>query len=201
MTRHSLVKSSKSNEWYTPLHIIEAARQVLGRIDLDPASCRVANETVQATHYYSREDDGLCQKWRGKIWLNPPYSSENEPRGMYGGIHISLVGRWIDHLIKEFHRGNVEEAILLIKSDPKQRWFLPLWEFLICFAHDRILFNRPGLPPEKHQFGTAFVYLGPNKDQFINVFQRLGTIAKKVAAPPISSEMEEEDCATQSLEK
>jgi len=155
----------------------------MGHIDLDPASCSVANETVQAATYYSVEDDGLCQQWQGKVWLNPPYSQEHLPRGMHG-TNVSVAARWINRLIHEYHQGHVDEAILLVKADPKQRWFAPLWEFFICFATDRILFDRPNLPPEKHQFGSAFAYLGSNEDKFISVFQQFGTIAKKVTVSP-----------------
>jgi DNA N-6-adenine-methyltransferase (Dam) len=62
-------------EWYTPPHIIEAARRVLGTIDLDPASCREAQECVHATQFFTTTDDGLQQTWRGRVWLNPPYST------------------------------------------------------------------------------------------------------------------------------
>lgn len=42
------VFSSRSEEYYTPAPIVEAAREVLGGIDLDPASCDMAQETVRA---------------------------------------------------------------------------------------------------------------------------------------------------------
>lgn len=35
-----------SNEWYTPAFIIKSAHDVMGGIDLDPASCERANETL-----------------------------------------------------------------------------------------------------------------------------------------------------------
>lgn len=65
----------KDNEWYTPSLYIEAARQVMGGIDLDPASCAVADQTVKATNYFSQEEDGLAQTWHGRVWCNPPFSS------------------------------------------------------------------------------------------------------------------------------
>src|SRR6266567_8413556 len=62
------------DEWFTPVEIIEAVRDVLGTIDLDPASCDEAQETVQATRYFTAENDGLKQEWAGRVWLNPPFS-------------------------------------------------------------------------------------------------------------------------------
>ena len=64
-----------SPEWYTPPSIIADVREVLGSIDLDPASCETANETVRATKWYGIDDDGLSQPWAGRIYLNPPYGS------------------------------------------------------------------------------------------------------------------------------
>ena len=63
---------SLSPEHYTPGEFVEAARYVLGRIDLDPASCELANRTVRADRFYSAEENGLIRSWRGNVFVNPP---------------------------------------------------------------------------------------------------------------------------------
>src|SRR5690242_13605881 len=64
----------KSVEWYTPPALLRAAREVLGSIELDPASCELANKTVGASRYYDKQTDGLQQSWHAEtVWLNPPY--------------------------------------------------------------------------------------------------------------------------------
>ncbi|MEK0196157.1 hypothetical protein, partial [Microcoleus anatoxicus] len=54
-----VLTSSKSDEHYTPENIVEAAREVMGAIDLDPMSCCEANSTVRATTFYAKEENGL----------------------------------------------------------------------------------------------------------------------------------------------
>jgi hypothetical protein len=61
-----LVQQSLSNEHYTPAKYIEAARTVLGGIDLDPASCEEANKVVKATAFFYKDDDGLTKEWWGR---------------------------------------------------------------------------------------------------------------------------------------
>ena len=64
-TDAQLLNSSKDEEWYTPAKYIEAARGVLGAIDLNPASRLAANEIVQAAKFYSKQQDGLSLPWCG----------------------------------------------------------------------------------------------------------------------------------------
>jgi hypothetical protein len=171
----------KSNEWYTPSRYIEAAREVMQGIDLDPASCAVANETVKAKRYYTQAENGIVQPWYGKVWLNPPYGRENAT-GRFGGGR-SLVTLWSTKLISEYKSGNVLEAILLMVADTDANWFQPLWEYPICFANHKIHFHRPGLSNMGQFFGTAFTYLGPNFEKFTEVFSKFGRIAKAIDTP------------------
>ena len=58
----------------TPREWIDRARAVLGGIDVNPASSELAQKTVNAQEYFDKERNGLRQVWRGRVWLNPPYS-------------------------------------------------------------------------------------------------------------------------------
>ena len=45
--------SNESNEWYTPEWVCNKVREVMGSIELDPASCEYANKFVKADNYYT----------------------------------------------------------------------------------------------------------------------------------------------------
>ena len=66
-------------EFYTPSSIMKPVRNILGPIDLDPASCERANRTVEAKKYFTKDDDGLKQDWKlyKTVFTNPPYQQPN----------------------------------------------------------------------------------------------------------------------------
>jgi len=163
------VFSSESVEYYTPLQYVEAARQVMGSIDLDPASCEAAQKVIGAPRYYTKEMDGLKQKWEGRVWLNPPY-------GKIG--NASSQGYWGQRLLEEYRDGNVSEAILLVKAATGYEWFEKLWDELpVCFARERLSFIREdGDDDGSSKQGTCFFYLGENVERFVEVFTRFGRI-------------------------
>lgn len=170
-----------SNEWYTPSRYIEAAREVMGGIDLDPASCELANQTVKATRFYTAQDNGLAQEWYGNVWLNPPFGTTKTPFDGPAWQGTSTARLFIRKLLEEYEQGKIDQAVLLAKADPKQNWFHLLWAHLICFAYDNVYFNRPDGPAQRNQFGVCFVYLGHNKQKFIEVFEQFGAVALRVS--------------------
>jgi DNA N-6-adenine-methyltransferase (Dam) len=127
--------SDESFEWYTPKKFIDAARNVLGAIELDPASSIQANRMVKATMFFDQTQDGLTQTWNAKtVFLNPPYCKAG---------NTSNQDRWTAKLLREYKAGNVKEAILLITNATETIWFHRLMPFPMCFVKRRIQFTYP----------------------------------------------------------
>ena len=119
--------ASASDEWYTPPEYIELARQVMGEIDLDPASNETAQQWIQAESWYGIRDNGLKQQWYGRVWLNPPYGS---------GIQ-----QWTDKAIESYEGGAVTQAVLLVRPAPGSKWYQKLaGRCASCITDKRIKF-------------------------------------------------------------
>lgn len=167
LANHQLIQQSNSNEWYTPLLYLEAARATMGGIDIDPASNEMANDTVRATTFYTADNSGLDHPWPGRVWLNPPY----------GG----LSGKFVARLIQQFDAGITTEAIVLVNAHSTDTdWFAPLWAFRLCFTDHRINFISPdGEVQSGSTHGSVFAYLGPNTRAFYDNFRAFGPIVRQ----------------------
>lgn len=153
-----------SDEWYTPAEYIEAARAVMGDIDLDPATCAAAQDVIQAGAFFTKEDDGLTQPWHGRVWLNPPYSA-------------SLVQGFVDKLCAEYNAGRLTEAVVLVNNATDTAWFHSLLaRFPACVLRRRVPFWRPGFSGGGARQGQVIFYLGPNADRFRGVFSSFGVV-------------------------
>lgn len=113
-----------NNEWYTPPTILEMAREVLGSIELDPASCLKAQQNVGALNYYTKEHNGLDKPWYGTIWCNPPYSRD-------------LIGKFVDKAVSSFERGDFQSCLMLTNSATDTKWFTKL-------CHSGVVANSVG---------------------------------------------------------
>jgi hypothetical protein len=160
-----------TNERYTPAEYIEAARRVLGTIDLDPASCEFANRTVKATRYFTEDEDGLAQAWKGRIWLNPPYGRTTPGTGSTKTFQKLFVAK----LLQEYQAGHIEAAIMLLLGNVCfVRYFYPLWQYTLCIHDGGIAFYDQNGVVDQFGFGSIFVYLGPYQERFIEEFRQFG---------------------------
>ncbi|MCB1423198.1 MAG: adenine methyltransferase [Nitratireductor sp.] len=65
--------SAGTTTWITPPHVIEALGGADG-FDLDP--CAAVNQPWPcARQSLTISDNGLLQRWSGRVWLNPPYTN------------------------------------------------------------------------------------------------------------------------------
>ena len=154
-----VTNNSKDDEWYTPEKYIEAARTVMGTIDLDPASNEFANEVVKAEKFFDESVNGLEQEWFGNIWLNPPYST-------------ALIPKFADKIASS----RFNQAIVLVNNATETAWFRKMVDKAseIVFTTGRIKFRKRDGTHGTPLQGQAIMYYGTKPYMFLNVFRQFG---------------------------
>lgn len=155
-------KNSGENEWYTPQNYIDAAREAMGGIDLDPASSKAANAIVGASVFFSADDDGLTQDWIGRVWMNPPYSKD-------------LIGQFAEKFAESVESGSLTAGCVLVNNATETKWFQRLAgvSSTICFPAGRVKFWHPERESAPLQ-GQAVLYAGKDSKAFLKAFQDFG---------------------------
>lgn len=156
------------NEWYTPEQYIEAARELLGEIDVDPASSELAQKTVKAGRFFTIEDNGLEKEWNGKVWLNPPYAQP-------------AIQDFIRKTVAEFEAGRMSEGVVLTHNYTDTKWFhiAANAASAICFTRGRIGFLSPEGKKAAPTQGQAFFYFGSRREDFADSFCGFGFVMVK----------------------
>ena len=188
--------SSATQEHPTPADVVDAARDVLGRIDLDPATTRAFNTTVKACRVLSRNDDGvdgLVAPWWGTVFLNPPggtftarRKSASDPPVETSAADIAARERWQTNsravawwrkLMREQARADgVTSAIFvgftleILSSAQHIDWPSPM-HFPFCVPSERLRFGG-----EQPTHANVIVYTGENVEHFADIFGRFGLV-------------------------
>ena len=171
-----LAFNAGNDEWCTPQHWIDLARDAMGGIDLDPATNAGAQTRIQADRYFTIEADSLSERWDANaLWLNPPYSKNR-------------IVLFVQKLLDEIAAGHVTQAIVLVNAATSSEWFQRLFRHasLACLPTDRIRFLKPdGAPADGHPpIGQAFFYFGEGWQRFAAMFVEEGVLAQVVDRSP-----------------
>jgi hypothetical protein len=165
---YSKAEYTGENEWFTPAEYVELAREVMGGIDLDPASHAIAQEaTVRAGAFFTAADNGLERPWFGRVWLNPPYSR-------------ALLSPFVDKLVSEWAGGTLEQAIMITHNYTDTAWFHTAARAAraFCFPCGRVRFLSPAGDVCAPAQGQAFFYFGASDESFCRVFGAIGLVVR-----------------------
>ncbi len=158
---------AKTCEWGTPRFIVDSAHVVMGGIDLDPASSAYHNQTVEAKAYFTKEDDGLKQRWHGRVFLNPPGDRSGQ---LVKEFWAKLMWEYLHQRVTEaiWVGFSLEQLVSLQKLEGVQH---PL-KFPTCIPRSRLKFGGKGSPTH----GNYVTYLGPWVEGFVTEFQHHGIV-------------------------
>jgi hypothetical protein len=157
------------------------AREVLKRIDVDPASSYEANKTVGASRIITKEQNGLSTEWGpGTVFLNPP-------GGRCGSR--SLAEAFWDRLVRhsEDERGFLGAVFIGFSIEAlatTQRSRRPILSYPICVPRRRIAFvpgfSGPGAAEKKSPSHANVIAYIPGRedrtDQFAATFGTIGFV-------------------------
>lgn len=149
---------------YTPPDLMVKAIEVLGGIDLDPASDATGRSPVPATAIYTAADDALAQPWEGRVWLFPPQDGRT--------------AAWVAKLIHEYRCGRLTAGLLYTGLDARAPWWQHLaGEAAVCFLPGSIRATMAvGASLPRTRLAAILAYLGPEPEHFAAVMSDLGAV-------------------------
>lgn len=182
--------SSTSNEAYSPPEIVEAARLTMGGIDLDPFSCRRANEVVRAAEYFHK--GGFHKPWHGRCFVNPPGGTVDKvtlepsirPDGKPGYGYSSAAVGWactLDHYLK----GNIIAAVFVCftlnsfqnsQKVPGLKFAPYLFPFCVPSRRLRFWSRTRAIGKGTPSQPNAIIYLGDDVTAFKDAFESIGAV-------------------------
>jgi hypothetical protein len=180
-------------ELITNADLVMSANELLGGIDLDPASSDFANKYVEAKNYYTPSDDGLNeQPWFDSVYLFPPsgtyfWDLKNQKWKLTRTSAKSLRSShavWFAKLYKSWLLNEIEQGLFFTNCPDIIRYDQKIFDFPVC-----ILRVCPSLLRRKddgvimHKTATSvLVYLQPKDrpgeatQKFIDIYSSKGRV-------------------------
>ena len=117
---------------------------------------------VKATRFFTKDQNGISQRWAGRVYLNPPFSGWPQ---------------WVEKVLEEVERGDVEEIVMLgaIRT-MTALYFQPLLmrADAMCIISGRMAFWGVATESQSPTDGHFLLYIGPNISRFLDSVSELG---------------------------
>jgi hypothetical protein len=141
---------SKSSLWMSPTEIVEASRELMGGIELDPASDEEANRRVQADRYLRDMSEHPDLDWgvNKSVFLNPP-GGRGLPKAFWNKLHA------------EWRRERTDQAIYIAFSLEQLQQNQSMLDFPVCFPNKRLKYVPREGKAASPTHASAIVYLPP----------------------------------------
>lgn len=131
--------SSATDMWATPQEFFDQYDQWFD-FELDVCA---SIENAKCPRYFTAEQDGLRQEWRGRCWMNPPYG-----RG---------IGAWVQKAYESAQAGATVVCLLPSRTDTRW-WHDYCMKGAIEFVRGRLYF---GVGDGRAPFPSAVVVFAP----------------------------------------
>jgi hypothetical protein len=154
------------DDYYTPVELLETVREIMGTIDLDPASHVSANARLKITHIYTEGDNGLARDWFGSVWLNPPFSEWP---------------KWSEKARLELKSGRITQLVCLATTLTVSALYIqPLVRQAdaLCLLQGRLSFWGKNVEEGNGagaSSGHVLMYFGKNRLRFVSGLSPIGT--------------------------
>ena len=99
-----LMFSSKTDVWATPDDFFAMLDKVF-RFETDVCALP---QNAKCENFFSPENDGLSQEWKGVCWMNPPYGRE--------------ISKWVEKAYKSA-KANGATVVCLLPARVDTRWW------------------------------------------------------------------------------
>lgn len=174
--------------------MVDAARIVMGSIDLDPFSSEFANEFVQAKKFYTIQDDSInpTEPWEGNVYIFPHYkrydfNTEEQKytaSSRFSTMTTSSTMIAFRNLYKFWCQGHVNQAIFNVPSLHFLSSNQKIFDFPVCIARSKSYVYRK-VDDELMYFVVepmVYVYLPPKEKvdesikKFADVYHAFGRV-------------------------
>lgn len=141
MRNMKALMSSTTDLWETPKWLFDELNEKY-HFDIDVCA---TPENAKCATYYTPEQDGLKQEWKGVCWMNPPYGRE--------------IGKWVKKAYESAQAGATVVCLLPARTDTAWWHDYVMRGGEITFLRGRLKF---GNAQNSAPFPSAIVVFKPN---------------------------------------